>query len=228
MINFYETKPVKKHLTNSHNPNFDKTQMDINTRILIIGSSGSGKTNLLMNYIMLNPNTFHKIHIVFKSFEPLYEMLKDKLEDSGGVVFYDDINKLPDVNSIQENPEDQQLIVFDDQIGEKEKLSGKVSEYFIRSRKKGCTLLFLSQSFYKIPKLIRSNMNYLLILKLSSARDLRLIISDFSIGSNVDEIEAMYKDATNERFNFFKIDVDQQNDDKRLSKNFNTKFYQLN
>ena len=71
-------------------------------------------------------------------------------------------------------------------------------------------------------------MNYLLILKLSSARDLRLIISDFSIGSDVNKIEQYYRDATNERFCFFKVDVDQQNDDLRLSKNFNTKFYQLN
>ena len=200
--------------------------MNIDTRILIIGSSGSGKTNLLMNYIMLCPNTFQHIHVVFKSFEPLYELLKDKLEKSGGITFYDDINKLPNLDQIQEDKDDQQLVVFDDQINEKDKLNGKVSEYFIRGRKKHLTMVFIAQSFFKIPKIIRQQMQYLLILKLSSARDLRLIISDFSIGSNVDEIQAIYKDATNERFNFLKIDIDQQNDNKRLSKNFKD-FYEL-
>ena len=53
VTNFYETKTLKKYLLNSKNPGFDQTQMKINTRILIIGSSGSGKTNCLFNYLKL-------------------------------------------------------------------------------------------------------------------------------------------------------------------------------
>ena len=57
-------------------------------------------------------------------------------------------------------------------------------ELFIRGRKigKGLSLIYLSQSFFKIPKIIRQQFNYLFLLKLSSGRDLNLILSDFSLG----------------------------------------------
>ena len=199
--------------------------MKIDTRILLIGSSGSGKTNLLLNYIALCQNTFQHIHVIFKSFEPLYELLRDKLEKSGGVTFYDDINKLPDLDKIQIEKDDQQLVIFDDQINEKEKLNGKVAEYAIRGRKKRITMIFIAQSYFKIPKIIRQQIQYLMILKLSSVRDLRLILSDFGTGK-VDEMEQIYIDATKQQFDFFKIDVDQQDDNKKFSKNF-TDFYTL-
>jgi hypothetical protein len=224
MINFYENKGIKKYLTKSDNPHFETTQIKVDTRILIIGSSGSGKTNLLLNYIKSSPNTFCHIHIVFKTFEPLYELLKEKLEK--GISFYDDIDKLPNLEEIQKEKGDQQLVVFDDQINESKKLNEKVAEYFIRGRKKNLTMFFISQSFFKIPKIIRQQMQYLLLLKMSSGKDLRLIVSDFALGLEIDELQKIYKDATKEQFNFLKINIDEGNENKKFSKNFN-EFYNI-
>ena len=227
MINFYENKGIKKYLTKSDNPHFEETQIKVDTRILIIGSSGSGKTNLLMNYIKLSPNTFSHIHVVFKTFEPLYELLKEKLAESHGVTFYDDINKLPDLEKIQKEKGDQQLIVFDDQINESKKLNTKVAEYFIRGRKKNLTMFFISQSFFKIPKLIRQQMQYLCLLKMSSGKDLRLIVSDFALGLEIDQLQEIYKNATKEQFNFSKINIDEGDANKKFSLNFKD-FYSIN
>jgi hypothetical protein len=225
--NFYETKSIKKFLSKSQNPHFDETQMKVDSRILIIGSSGSGKTNALLNYISICKNTFHSIHVVYKEKEPLYDLLEDKLEKTGQVFFYDNISKLPKVNDIQEEKNDQTLIIFDDQICCPEKqLSSVVGEYFIRGRKKKCTMIFISQSYYKIPKIIRQQMNYMIILKMSSNRDLKLIFSDFQFGSSVDEIEHIYNDATKQPLNFFKISVDEQDLNKKFSRNF-TEFFQI-
>jgi len=226
MINFYQNKGIKKYLTQSVNPHFDDTQIKVDTRILVIGSSGSGKTNLLMNYIKLSPMTFSHIHIVFKTFEPLYELLQEKLKESGGVTFYDDINKLPNLDDIQQEKGDQQLVVFDDQINESKKLNTKVAEYFIRGRKKNLTMFFISQSFFKIPKLIRQQMQYLLLLKMSSGKDLRLIVSDFALGLEIDQLQEIYKDATKQQFNFLKIDIDEGNPDHKFSLNFKD-FYKI-
>ena len=160
VINFYEHKALKKYLKSNKNPGFQETQMKINTRILIIGSSGSGKTNCLFNYLQNCNKTFHSVHVVYREIEPLYEMLKDKFQKNDGspseeVFFYNDLNQLPKLEDIQEEPQDQTLIILDDQICVPEKkLNSIVGELFIRGRKKGCTLIFISQSYFKIPKIL--------------------------------------------------------------------------
>ena len=72
MLNFYHTKQVKKYLPKTENPSFENTKIALNSRILIIGSSGAGKTNALLNYIMESPNTFsHIIAYIFPHIEQI-------------------------------------------------------------------------------------------------------------------------------------------------------------
>jgi hypothetical protein len=51
-----------------------------------------------------------------------------------------------------------------------------MSEYYIRGRKKSCSIMFLSQSYHGTPKIIRQNINYLVILKLGGTRDINSIL----------------------------------------------------
>jgi len=57
-----------------------------------------------------------------------------------------------------------------------------ISEYFIRGRKRGCSLMFLSQSYFNTPKVIRQNINFCVILKLGGTRDVNSILRECSIG----------------------------------------------
>ena len=43
----------------------------------------------------------------------------------------------------------QKLVVFDDFLCEKQ---NRLIDYFIRGRNKNCSVIYLSQSFYKTPK----------------------------------------------------------------------------
>ena len=186
----------------------------------MIGASGQGKTSWLLNYIYLSPNTFSHIHVVFKEFEPLYEYLGDELK--GKITFYDDLNKLPDLKEINKNrdKDEQQLVVIDDWIAEIHKYP-KVVDFAIRCRKKYITFCFISQSYFKIPKPIRSQMTYLILLKVSSGKDLRLIMSDFVLGLNLDELENIYKDAKKIKMkDFLKIDVNSGDVNTKFSKNW--------
>ena len=226
ITNFY-TK-AKKFLTEGRNPHFEQTQMKINSRTLIVGSSGSGKTNAMLQYIALCKNTFHSIWIVTKQIEPLYEMLEEKMRKSGRVHILFDIAKLPNVSEIRdpEHKTDQTLVIFDDQVTDKKAMKGKIAEYFIRGRKQNVTMFFISQSYYEVPKLIRSQMQYLILLKISSARDLKLIFSDFSFGSDREAIVRIYREATASFPNFLKIDVDQQDLQRKFTRNF-TEFFRI-
>ena len=79
MINFYSHKDIQKHLPQYHNPHYDQTQISIPARIGVIASSGGGKTQWLLNFIAKTNDTWGHIHVVYKTSEPLYDFLSDKL-----------------------------------------------------------------------------------------------------------------------------------------------------
>ena len=224
MINFYEHKDVKKLLTKYWNPHFEESQIAAPFRIGIIGSSSSGKTQMLLNLLAKMNDTFGFIYVVYKTSEPLYEFLEKKIT-SKYIKFYTKLSDLPQPNDI-EHKDKQILLVFDDQINEKNQEI--VKEYMIRGRKigKSVSIAYLAQSFFKIPKIVRQQFNYLILLKLSSNRDLNLILGDFSLGVDRDELALIYKDATKNKFDFLKVDIDQPDNNKKFSKNF-TGFYNI-
>ena len=224
MTNFYEHKDIQKLLPKYHNPHFDQTQISIPARIGVIASSGGGKTQWLLNFIAKTNDTWGHIHIVYKTSEPLYDFLSEKLKGKN-ITFYTKLTDLPPPNDIG-NKDKQQLIVFDDQVNEKNQEI--IKEYCIRGRKigKGITVCYLSQSFFKIPKIVRLQFSHLILLKLSSNRDLNLILSDYSLGLNRDELAMIYKDATQTKFDFLKVAVDEPNNNKKFSHNW-TDFYKI-
>jgi hypothetical protein len=83
LINFYEEDSVKKFIHEYHNPSYNEQTQPLKhpARVLVIGSSGAGKTNIVMNIIKKMENTFNKIRVFCKNKEePLYEMLESKLD----------------------------------------------------------------------------------------------------------------------------------------------------
>jgi hypothetical protein len=225
MINFYEHKSIKKYITSYHNPHFKDTQMSIPARVGVIAPSGTGKTQWLLNYISKSTDTFGKIIVVLKAMEPLYEFLRDKI-GSKNIDFYTKLTELPTPNDLNLGNK-QVLLVFDDQVVEKNQQ--KIEEYFLRGRKVagGITCIYLSQNFFGVPVLIRRQFNYVIILKLSGAKDLKQIIQNYSLGLDANEIVKLYKDATKELFHFLKIDCETRSENKRFSHNF-TGFYKIN
>ena len=65
MVDFYKSMP-KKFLLQSHNPNYKDHKLNLPFRMLIIGGSGAGKTQTLMNLIRVMNGTFNNIHIITK------------------------------------------------------------------------------------------------------------------------------------------------------------------
>jgi hypothetical protein len=224
MLNFYELNDVKKLNTPSYNPHFKQTQMNIPFRCGLIGASGSGKTNALMNYIRLTSGTFGEIHICYKTTEPLYELLDKKLK-SKNIYFYTDVSKMPEPKDLKEK-EKQKLIIFDDMLADKDQT--KIINYFIYGRKQNCSTFILSQSYYGVPKTIRGQFSYLILVKVSGQRDLNMILKDTGSLGLEDEslLKKMYNKATSTKMNFLKIDLNTSDLNKKFSINF-TDFFKL-
>ena len=127
-------------------------------RILIIGGSGSGKTNALWNLIN-NPSGIDKIYLHAKdTYEAKYQFLINKKESTGLKHFNDPkaftqySNDMQDVykNINEHNPGKKRkiLIVFDDIIADiinNKKLNSIVTELFITGRKLNISLVFITQ-----------------------------------------------------------------------------------
>jgi hypothetical protein len=224
LVNFYTLKEVKDLKEQSYNPHFNETDIEIPSRTAIIGASGSGKTISLLNYILITPNTFGHITIVTKQNEALYEFLDKKLKGKNITIYYD-LDKLPEPRDFP-NKELQNLLIFDDQVVTKNQ--SKIINYFIYGRKVGAgiTIFYLTQSYYSVPKTIRAQLSYIFLIKINQKRDLNLILLDSGDMLGKDQLKKLYDDATKEKFNFLKINLNTSDLNKKFSKNFN-EFYLL-
>ena len=75
------------------------------------------------------------------------------------------------------------IIVFDDMIADminNKKLNTAVSELFIRGRKLNISIVFITQSYFKVPKDIRLNSTHFFIMKILNKRVLQQIASNHS------------------------------------------------
>ena len=83
--------------------------------------------------------------------------------------------------------------------------------------------MFLSQSYYGTSKLIRQNINYLVVLKLGGTRDVNSILRECSVGLTKNELLYMYNEATKEKFSVFIINCE-KTDNEKYRKNFTDYF----
>ena len=152
-------------------------------RFLIIGGSGSGKTNTLLNLIN-EQKDIDKIHLYAKDLnEPKYEHLIKNRENTGikhlnhSKAFIECSNTINDVhdNIDDYNPKRKRkiLIVFDDMIADivtSKKFQSIIKEVFIRRRKLNVSLVFITQSYFSVPKDVRLNSTRYIIMKISNRK----------------------------------------------------------
>lgn len=214
--NWYEILP-KSMTPQYHNPCFDKHKMTWPFRSIIVGGSGSGKTTLVLEMIHRMNDTFGLIILCVKNAsEPLYDFLKSKLKPEQLHIYEN--GEVPPLEKYKDE-EFQILTIFDDLVAEKNQKP--MIDYYIRSRKiaKGVSCVYLSQSYFLIPKTIRINCNYIMLKKLSSTKDLKQILRDFSLGLEPDELMTLYKYATDDKKSFLMVDL-QSEMEERFRKSF--------
>jgi hypothetical protein len=217
LLDWYKKIP-SKYLTKTHNPNYNIHGLKLPFRLLIIGSSGAGKTQTLLNIIHNMGNTFNDIYIITKNKnEPLYEYLEDKL-GKHGLSVVEGINNAPDLDK-DIDKEDQTLIIMDDLVLEKNQKP--LEEYFLRARKQNCSLIYISQSYFAVPPMIRKNLTYLVIKQLANLPDLFRILREYSLGVDKKQLLKIYEASTKDnKQDFLLVDLDAEPQD-RFRKNFN-------
>ena len=132
-----------------------------------------------------------------------------------------------DMKDVHKNNEDYNpikkrkiLIVFDDMIADminNNKLNPIVMELFIRGRKLNISIVFITQSYFKVPKDVRLNSTHSFIMKIPNERELQQIALNHS--SDIDFMN-VYKKCTKEPYSFLVNDTTLPSDDPlRFRKN---------
>ena len=215
IVNWYEKIP-KEMLDNAENPNFKIHQLKVPFRMCVVAPSGSGKSNFLVNLIHLfsqGKGTFADITIITRNKdEPLYNFLMSKCDQ---IQVKEGLTNLPQLDKMDKKL--NHLVCFDDLVLAKDQSA--IENYYIRARKLNCSVIYLSQSYFRIPKMIRNNCSYMVILKLSGNREVNMILSEFGLGVSREQLVAMYEYATREKFSPLLIDLE-QDPVKRFRKGF--------
>ena len=153
-------------------------------RILIIGGSGSRKTNTLLNLIN-EQKDIDKIYLYAKDLsESKYEYLIKNRENAGikhlndSKAFIECSNTMNDVyeniDNYNLNKKRKILIVFDDMIADiitNKKFQSIIKELFVRCRKLNISLVFITQSYFSVPKDVRLNSTHFVIRKINNRKE---------------------------------------------------------
>lgn len=201
-------------------------------RMCIIGGSGSGKTNTLVN-MLFKMLKFEKIYLYAHDLtEDKYVFLIDHMKNlekeyskktGKEIKLIEYSNKIKDV--VDPDKMDTKLrsvIIFDDMVLEKDQ--SKIEELFIRGRKKNASIIYLSQSYFKIPKTIRINSTYFILNKIPTNKELRQIADDHAVGIDFKKFKEIYEGATEGPHDFFLLDKVSTELPMKYRKNFDGLF----
>ena len=120
---------------------------------------------------------------------------------------HDVYKNIDDYNPDKEN---KILIVFDDMIADmiyNEKWNSIVTELFIRGRKLNISLVFITQSYFKVPKDVMLNTSHIFIAKISNKKELQQIAINHSSDVNTKDFTNIFRNYTAEPYSFFVIDT---------------------
>ena len=129
------------------------------------------------------------------------------------------------INECNIDKERKILIVFDDMIADMiniKKLNSIVTELFIRGRKLNISLVFITESYFKVTKYVRLNTTHFFITKIPSKRELQHIALNHSSDVSTKDFTNIYKKCAAEPYSFLINDATLASDNPlRLRKNLN-------
>jgi len=214
--NFYlEIKQDKK----VNDKNYKNHMILPNSRIALIGGSGTGKTQFLLNFLDRVGPKFYELYIyTTDTEEKLLSLLKSKIPEA---VITNNIDDIPEISEFSEDKTHEKLVVFDDFITLNNKQMKKLEDYAIAGRKYSITSIFMAQNYRQIPKNITRNLNYIILFKLNDNTTLRSILYNHNIHDiSKDKLKHFYNIATINKFNFLLLDLNAENKDIAYRHNF--------
>ena len=82
-----------------------------------------------------------------------------------------------------------------------------INELFIRCRKLNISLVFITQSYFSVPKDVRLNSTHYLIMKINNRKELQNIAINHSADVDYKDFFEIYRECQKEPYSFLTIDT---------------------
>ena len=152
--------------------------------------------------------------------EPKYEILIKKHKDAG-IKHLNDPNAFIECSNAMDygyenihdyNPRGKRkiLIVFDDMIADimtNKKFQTIFKELFISCRNLNISLVFITQSYFSVPKDVGLNSTHYLIMKINNRKELQNIAINHSADIDYKDFIKIYRECTKKPYNLLTIDA---------------------
>ena len=87
------------------------------------------------------------------------------------------------------------------------RLNPALTELFIRGRKLNISIVFITQSYFKVQKDVRLNSTHFFIIKISNNRELQQIALNYSPDIDFEDFIKIYRKCTTEPYSFLVNDT---------------------
>ncbi len=206
-------------------------------RFVVVSPTGGGKSNLVLNLLENDCIHFDRLFVFAKVLdEDKWQFIKDirdrmqaaidheiekhpeQFEDEDGneieipsiSIFSSNLDDLPTLDEIDK--EEQTLVVFDDFVNERDKANIKIIEdFFIMSRKKNCSIIFMAQQFHKCPTMVKTQASHIAAFKLGNKRCITELAKTCATRVDHKRFLELFREATSEPFSFMLIDMKTEN-----------------
>lgn len=201
-------------------------------RMLLLGSSGVGKTNILLN-LLTKQLVYDRIYLFSRHLEQSkYVFLKKHLEDieenlkENGInqkiimAWENTLQKLPSVEDL--DADYRNLVICDDFAVTEKKNSKRIAELFVRSRHRNASVIFLTQLFFKCDRDIRLNCSHFILLQSHNKREMISMSMDLGADLEKNKFKELYNKVLSIPYQFLLIDnTARGNTKERYRMNFN-------
>ena len=102
------------------------------------------------------------------------------------------------------------LIVFDDMIADimtNKKIQAILKELFIGCKKVNISLVFITQSYFSVPKDVKLNSTHYLIKRINNRKKLQNIVINHSVDIDYNNFLRIYRECTRETYSFLTMDT---------------------
>lgn len=193
-------------------------------RAIICGRSGSGKTIMTLNllckwlkydtiYIVCSTVKLQKKYELFCDLADIYPSKFKVIESMSNF-------SLKNVKKTNRN-----LILFDDLQELDNKNLSRVNDFYVRGRHSNCSVIFLAQTFYKVPIRCRGSADIFVFFKVNSEKDKTRIHKDVCGDLDKEQFLTLFNEATEENegaepYSCFVVDTNEKKICMRYRKNF--------
>lgn len=209
----------------NHSKFFDKPQKFVNLnrlspqhpyRMLVVGPSNTGKTNVVVDMV-LDKVYFDNLYVIAGDLDDDYyrylarciEELNEEIESGKNEKLYGLEPKVLEMsNNInfdikKLDKKRQNVVIVDDMITETHQ--DTICELFTRIRKLNGSIIYITQSYFETPKLIRQNCNYLMIFNIGQEGNLHTLLRNHCV-NDMDKVLELYNRIHMVPYRFLMID----------------------